>query len=290
MRSSPSRWLTWRAPRRATLPHPAALRGSGGRSSACLVGRSVPGLPRAPASREVPVLRGGPGPAAPDRAAPSAGRLTRGARPRAPSWGAGAGRSRPGPSRAAGRPWATRLTGALRRSPVPVPLLHFVRCSSAPAAAAGAGPARPGSVPAAPRVPPLLAGRRSPPPVAPRTDPGAPLPRPSCCGRTAARRPNPCPARRRRSAPDARTRPTAPMGRGDSAGRSSEASGDSRCPGRRHPGRRRAHLGPVPSRRGDRQARAGRRAGARRTPPARPPRGRSATSPPRLRARRPSRR
>src|SRR6202044_2461489 len=56
--------------RRATLPQPAALRGSGGRSSASRLsgrGRSVPGRPRAPASREVLGLRAGPEPGGPDR-------------------------------------------------------------------------------------------------------------------------------------------------------------------------------------------------------------------------------
>jgi len=62
LRSSPSRRLTWWAPRRATLPHPAALRGRRGRSSG---GADVP--PDAPVP--VPVrVRGGP-----DRAAPVLG-------------------------------------------------------------------------------------------------------------------------------------------------------------------------------------------------------------------------
>jgi hypothetical protein len=146
------------------------------------------------------------------------------------------------------------------RSPETVPLLHFVRCSyrfcrrhwscrwHCRCHRRWACPSR--SVlrrPGCRRSWPVAARRR----WSLRTGPGAPLPHPSCCGRRDVRRPNPCPGRRHRSAPDALTRPTAPMGRGDSAGRNSGASGDSRCPGRRHPGRRCAQHSPMPSRRGD---------------------------------------
>src|SRR6202453_1696142 len=153
-RSSPSRWLTWRAPRRATLPHPAVLRGSGGRSSACLMaGRSVPGLllPRGAADRLAPA-RAGPD-LGPSVRSVRSGRAEPAARGR-PVWPARFAGPRAGAAPPLRAPLVLLLPPALPvRDPLPVPLLLPVALR-----------------PVAPRVPPLLAGRRSPPPAPPAAD------------------------------------------------------------------------------------------------------------------------
>ncbi len=156
-RSSSPRRLTWWAPRRATLPHPAALRGSGGRSSRGA--RSVRGLSSRPRSssgrrRGAPV-RGGPDRPAADRGAP--------ARP-APDLGRSVPVPAPVPVPVRGRGPADRGRPAwpallpegrdgrdeeaapLRPAPAPVPAPVFRE-----------------PVPA----PPGLAGRRVPPPPVP---------------------------------------------------------------------------------------------------------------------------
>ncbi len=145
VRSSLSRRLTWWAPRRATLPHPAAWRGRAGRSSR--LGRPVPGLPPPLAPREVlrcvrgrsslfpsslgrrrgAPVRGGPDRAPPVLAAPDLVADGRGAPDLRFSERVPAGRALPG--------WPP-LPGDRREVD-----------------------------PAAPRVPSFFVGRRAPPPV-----------------------------------------------------------------------------------------------------------------------------
>ena len=160
-------------------------------------GRSVPGLPRAPASREVLVLRGGPGPAAPDREDAERGAAERGAADvEAPeSWG-----RRCGPVPTWVRPCAHRPCAGdpsdrrSCRSPATVPLLHLCAAGTRPAAATGAGPARPAPSCGAPgaaalgRSPVAAAGRSGLAPA--RRSPT----RAAAGGRTSAGRPLPCPA------------------------------------------------------------------------------------------------
>ncbi len=171
MRSSASRLLTWWAPRRATLPHPAALRGSGGRSSR--MGRSARGPPSLPTSREADVrrgapVRGGPDRAAPDRGAPVLGVDDLGALERA------------GP----GFEPSTRVPADPGR-PVRPALFPVGRCGDAPPLrAVPRVPAEPAELPelvlarlGAPlRVPLPLAGRRAPP-LPPPAPPAPPAPR-----------------------------------------------------------------------------------------------------------------
>ena len=163
-RSSSPRWLTWCAPRRATLPHPAALEGSDGRSSRGA--RSVRGLssraplPRSSAGRRrgAPPVRGGPERPAADLGAPDLGA------PRA-------GRACPGAVGAGARPcaWA-RAEPAERGRPVWPALLPaglVGRDEAAPPLRPVPEPVPPVRDPVAERVPPGLAGRRVPPPPVP---------------------------------------------------------------------------------------------------------------------------
>ena len=172
MRSSASRWLTWWAPRRATLPHPAALRGSGGRSSR--MGRSARGPPSLPTSREADVRRGAPVRGGPDRAAPDRGSPVLGVDDLGEL-------ERPGP----GFEPSARVPADPGR-PVRPALFPVGRCGDAPPLRAV--PRVPAELPELPelvlarlgaplRVPLPLAGRRAPPP------------RTSCAAGAARRRP-----------------------------------------------------------------------------------------------------
>lgn len=149
-RSSSSRRLTWWAPRRATLPHPAALRGSGGRSSRGA--RSVAGPRSSSGRRRGAPVRGGPERAAPDLGAPDLGAADLGAP------------ARDAPGRAGPDLGPSVRALAVRGRPVWPALFPAERDEAAP-------PPRPPApvlleplpVPLALLVPPGLAGRRAPP-------------------------------------------------------------------------------------------------------------------------------
>jgi hypothetical protein len=175
-RSSVLRLLTWCAPRRATLPQPAALRGSGGRSSRGARGGPSFRVRSSAGRRRGAPARGGPERAAPVRGAPERGAPDRGAPDRgAPDRGAPVLEA-PAPVPVVrlvpedlGRPvWPALLPGARRCDPAPPvrpePVPLPVRSPPAP------------RVPVPLRDPPGLAGRRAGPPPAPLREEGRPAP------------------------------------------------------------------------------------------------------------------
>jgi len=158
-RSSSSRRLTWWAPRRATLPHPAALRGSGGRSSRSA--RSVPGPRSSSGRRRGAPVRGGPERGAPVRGGPDLGAADLGAADLGAAERGAPARDAPGRAGPDLGPSVRAL--ADRGRPVWPALLPPERDEAAPPLRPP--PARLVPVPEAPTllVPPGLAGRRDPP-------------------------------------------------------------------------------------------------------------------------------